>query len=204
MLPTWMQWVQAVAVLIIALLGSWIAYKQARIAEAKLNFDLYDKRFEVFEGAKALIVKFLQEANLETRDILVFNARVADATFIFGQEVEVYLTELRKKAAALHAKNEQLKAVVDNDKRRNKLVDEIYERPLARFVSRQGSRISVHLSHAPFGSRIHRMAKCQQLMTIARIEPDWLRDDGSEIQTFECEACGGSLTRSIRGRDRGP
>jgi len=46
--------------------------------------------------------------------------------------------------------------------------------------------------------------QCQQLMTIARIEPDWLRDDGSEIQTFECEACGGSLTRSIRGRDRGP
>jgi hypothetical protein len=45
--------------------------------------------------------------------------------------------------------------------------------------------------------------QCQRLMTITRIAPDWLRDDGSEIQTFECVACSGSVTRSVRGGDRG-
>ena len=45
--------------------------------------------------------------------------------------------------------------------------------------------------------------QCQRLMTIARIGPDWLRDEGSEIQTFECVACGGSVTRSVPGGDRG-
>jgi predicted RNA-binding Zn-ribbon protein involved in translation (DUF1610 family) len=45
--------------------------------------------------------------------------------------------------------------------------------------------------------------QCQQAMTIARVEPDWLRDDGSEIQTFECPACGGVLTRSVSRRGHG-
>jgi hypothetical protein len=45
--------------------------------------------------------------------------------------------------------------------------------------------------------------QCQRLMTIARIEPDWLRDDGSETQTFECEACGSNVTRWVSGGGRG-
>src|SRR6266571_1253662 len=40
--------------------------------------------------------------------------------------------------------------------------------------------------------------QCRRLMAVTRIEPDWLRDDGSEVQTFECAACGGSVTRFIR------
>jgi len=39
--------------------------------------------------------------------------------------------------------------------------------------------------------------QCRRLMAVTRIEPDWLRDDGSEVQTFECAACGGSVTRFI-------
>jgi hypothetical protein len=45
--------------------------------------------------------------------------------------------------------------------------------------------------------------QCRQVMTIARVEPDWLRDDGSEIQTFECPACESVLTRTVSRRDHG-
>jgi hypothetical protein len=60
-LPWWMQWAQAIALIVISCLGSWIAYKQARIAAAKLNFDLYQKRFDVFEGARRLVTVTMQD-----------------------------------------------------------------------------------------------------------------------------------------------
>jgi hypothetical protein len=131
MLPEWMQWIQAIAVLVIAGVGVRIAYKQARIAEGKLNLDLFDKRFAVFDAARDMIGKFLREGHIDTQDILIFSANVADAAFLFEWEVEEYLTELRKKAAAAHAKTEQLKAMRDNDKRRDKLIDDIAEIELA-------------------------------------------------------------------------
>src|ERR1700688_2668504 len=125
MLPLWVQWMQAVLLLVISCLGAWIAYRQAKISAAKLNLDLYDKRFEVFEAARDLVAKFLREANINTEDIITFNIGVAEALFLFEPEVKNYLDELRKKAAALHTKTEQLRALSESDKRRDRLIDEI-------------------------------------------------------------------------------
>ncbi len=83
MLPLWVQWSQALLILFISGLGAWIAYKQVRIAAAKLNLDLYDKRFEVFEAARELVAHVLREANIGTSEIIVFGIGVADAVFLF-------------------------------------------------------------------------------------------------------------------------
>jgi hypothetical protein len=120
------QGLQAVFILIISGLGAWIAYKQVRIASARLNLDLYDKRFKVFEAARALVVEVLREGTIDTDDILLFNVGVADAVFLFELEVVNYLTHLRKRAAALHTKNAQLQALGENDKRRDALIDDVY------------------------------------------------------------------------------
>lgn len=34
-------------------------------------------------------------------------------------------------------------------------------------------------------------------MSISRVEPDPLDDDGPEMQTFECTDCGSVVTRSV-------
>jgi len=96
MLPLWVQWTQAVLLLVISCLGAWIAYKQVRIAEAKLNLDLFDKRFKVFEAARKLVRSFLQDGGVETEEILEFNGSVIDAVFLFDPNVETYLDSLRK------------------------------------------------------------------------------------------------------------
>jgi hypothetical protein len=142
-LPWWMQWAQAIGVGVISGLGAWIALKQSRIATAKLNLDLYDRRFKVFEGARTLVAKILQEGRPASESILQFNIKVADATFLFESDVERYLVALRKKATSLHAKGEQLRAMDEPGERRNQLVDEIaslemdfsveYERMVAVF-----------------------------------------------------------------------
>src|ERR1700722_10009434 len=104
MLPLWVQWPQAILVLVLSCLGAWIAYKQVRIATAKLNLDLYDRRFKVFEAAKNLVSQVMREAHVGRGNISTFNLGVADATFLFEPDIENYLTALRKKAVALHVK----------------------------------------------------------------------------------------------------
>jgi hypothetical protein len=126
-LPWWMQWGQALGVIAISGLGAWIAFKQVRIATAKLNLDLYDRRFKVFEAARSLITQVMREAHVGLKDIRSFSLGVADATFLFESDVERYLTALRKKAIALRTKVEQLRGMEEPSERRNALVDQIAE-----------------------------------------------------------------------------
>jgi hypothetical protein len=116
-LPWWMQWLQAVALIAIPVIGAWLAYKQARIAEAKLNLDLYEKRFAVFQAARKLLSKVSQQTQVDMRDIDEFTLDVLDAGFLFNERVEKYLDGLRNKALDLWALSEELKAENDQNKR---------------------------------------------------------------------------------------
>jgi hypothetical protein len=125
-LPWWMLWIQALGVIALSGIGAFIAYKQVRIATEKLNLDLYDRRFKVFDGARNLISKILQEGKPPIASIRLFDLNVADATFLFNAEVEKYLGSLRRRAVTLHTKTEQIREM-DAGEQRNKLVDEIAE-----------------------------------------------------------------------------
>ena len=96
-LPWWMLWAQALALLVISVVGVWIAYKQSRIAAAKLNLDLYDRRFSVFEAARNLILSVLQNGVGFSKDINAFHLGIADAGFLLNDDIEKYLDQLSKK-----------------------------------------------------------------------------------------------------------
>ena len=57
-LLSWVQTLQALAVPMIAAVGAWIAIQQMRIARIKLQHDLYDRRYAVFQAVR----RFLDEA----------------------------------------------------------------------------------------------------------------------------------------------
>lgn len=69
-----------------------------RIARIKLQHDLYDRRYAVFQAVR----RFLDEtvANLVvSRDILrAFVTGTADAEFLFPDELAVYLGEMSRRA----------------------------------------------------------------------------------------------------------
>src|SRR5713226_869539 len=95
-LPWWMQWAQVIGVACISGLGAWIAYRQSRIATAKLNLDLYDRRFKVFEAARTCLVFALQKADVTQEVMNTFHLGVADAIFLFDKDIEDYLEKFRK------------------------------------------------------------------------------------------------------------
>src|SRR5437868_2082412 len=91
-LPWWMQWLQVFALIAIPAVGAWLAFKQVGIAAAKLNLDLYDKRFATFEATRTLLVAVLQHGDIQQKDLDEFNLKVADAIFLFDEDIEKYLS----------------------------------------------------------------------------------------------------------------
>src|SRR6266700_1260536 len=101
-LPWWMQWVQVGGVAFISGLGAWIAYRQSRIAAAKLNLDLYDRRFKVFNAAREFATVALL-TDIESNALPKFQASTIDAVFLFIEEIEKYLDEFGVKILELQS-----------------------------------------------------------------------------------------------------
>jgi hypothetical protein len=128
-LPWWMQWIQAVGVIVIAGLGSWIAFKQSKIAAAKLNLDLYDMRFEVFYTTREFLSKAIDFEKLRANELRQFYIDVADATFLFDDVMDQFLVEIGTLASKLLVARQKR----DNEETAaaNKRCDELQQRLLS-------------------------------------------------------------------------
>jgi hypothetical protein len=122
-LPWWMQWVQAIALIIISVLGSWIAYKQVKIASAKLNLDLYDRRFAVFQAVREYLVDVVF-GDLSQTSSNKFHLGTADAVFLFDERIALYIEDIGKRIASFRVLNDRLANVGDDDSRRTDLADQ--------------------------------------------------------------------------------
>jgi hypothetical protein len=93
----------AFVALIIGAIAASIAYRQYRVAAAKLKLDLFDKRFAVFHKTWAILSETVISG---TRGrgygmSTPFNNFLPEAAFLFGKDVEKYLDEAATKWAEL-------------------------------------------------------------------------------------------------------
>lgn len=98
-LPLWVQVLQALAVPVIAGVGAWVALQQMHIARTKLQHDLYDRRYAVFQAVR----RFLDEASIQRivsdETVRLFVLGTSDAEFLFDDKLAAYLKEMRGHAA---------------------------------------------------------------------------------------------------------
>ena len=64
-LPLWIQWLQALAVPVVAAVGAWIALQQMHLARVKLRHDLYDRWFAVYQADRKFSAEVLTHATVE-------------------------------------------------------------------------------------------------------------------------------------------
>lgn len=76
----------------------WIAWQQKHVAAQKLKLDLFDRRYRVFDTARKLLAAIMRNNKAENTDVMEFNLGVADAPFLFGQDVVHFLEDLRGRA----------------------------------------------------------------------------------------------------------
>jgi hypothetical protein len=120
MLPVWLQYAQAGALILIPLVGAFIAWQQARIAWSKLQFDLYEKRFAIFAAARKLIGEAISQGNVSDASWQAYMLGTADV-FLLNDELSKYLNALGKRAAMLQPLNYELESLPVGSARRIEL-----------------------------------------------------------------------------------
>jgi hypothetical protein len=98
---------------------------QRKIAAARLNFDLYEKRYAVFEAGRRLLQVVVQQDYIDAKDVIKFNIETADAPFLFEQDIVNYLDKLRNKLLRFKTLRTQEKAADEGgeEEKRQRLVD---------------------------------------------------------------------------------
>jgi hypothetical protein len=79
-----------------------IARKQVELAAVRLQHDLYDRRFAVYNAARTLLVQEIYVHGVASREaIYAFVRGAADAVFRLDDNLVDYLDEIRKRAFRL-------------------------------------------------------------------------------------------------------
>jgi hypothetical protein len=74
-----------------------VAKEQKRVAHAKLNFDLFQQRYEVFECTWSMLSSMIQERPNHAQIEMDFNNARPRARFLFGAEVADYMAEISRR-----------------------------------------------------------------------------------------------------------
>ena len=80
----------------VAIAAIVISYTQARTASAKLIFDVFGKRYEVYEATRELIdrVKGQHHAALHPTELRILYLKIGEACFFFDRSTQEFLKEV--------------------------------------------------------------------------------------------------------------
>ena len=92
----------AIVALFIGIIAALIAYRQYRVAEAKLKLDLFERRLRIFEIIQEFSLKIL-DFNCNNSDLNEFAGSIGQADFLFGDDIREYVKEFLEKSTCLHA-----------------------------------------------------------------------------------------------------
>ena len=94
---------QALAVPVIAAVGAWVAVQQMVIARVKLQHDLYERRYAVFDAVRAFLNEAVSSQIVSQETFRTFALKTADAEFLFDDGLAAYLKEMREHASKAQA-----------------------------------------------------------------------------------------------------
>jgi hypothetical protein len=133
-LPEWVLWIQAIGIpacgIVVAFASVFIAWHQKRLADLKLQSDLYDRRLKIFEAAKALLVAVQDNGTLSVDEYFAFIKDTANAVFLLKPNVADYLKTLGSRAVRLRLIQNQLKSDQIDQPTRAQLADKAAEMEL--------------------------------------------------------------------------
>lgn len=94
-LPVWLQWIQAIAVPILGFVAGWIAYQQWKTADRKVQLDLFDRRFELYDKVRDALFPIVREGGATMQDLHAYADAIDKSSFLLGDEVVARFTETR-------------------------------------------------------------------------------------------------------------
>ena len=102
----------AFVALIIGIIAAYIAYNQYKVARAKLNLDLFEKRHYIFQKTWELLSHAGAGGTDAEKMRLNFTNLIPEASFIFGRNIETYMYEISSKLIEYNMLNIKMQNVV--------------------------------------------------------------------------------------------
>ena len=110
----------AIVALLIGVVAGAIAWRQAKIAGAKLKLDLFERRFKLYIELRDFLAYSSGEgiASTDLTHLGMIHTAATSAHFLFGAEVGRYFDEARMQAIALRQAMRAVQAIDPGDPRR--------------------------------------------------------------------------------------
>ncbi|MDO8464209.1 MAG: hypothetical protein Q7S46_03010 [Gallionella sp.] len=87
----WTAYLSALLTPTIAVLGSFIAYRQWRTTQNKLKHDLFERRFSVYDAAKTLLESIMTSGKAKDEELFKFLSGTREAKWLLDANVAEYL-----------------------------------------------------------------------------------------------------------------
>jgi hypothetical protein len=141
-LPWWVLYVQALApstvAIVAAFIAGYIAFRQWLTARDRLCFDLFEKRFAVYETTKKLINTAALQGQITQEDLGEFYSGIRGAEFLFDGETREFLNTIGDLAFKARMRRAQLNQN-PNHPNLDQLIDE--EENVLDFLRNQEGRV---------------------------------------------------------------
>jgi hypothetical protein len=103
-LPPCIQYIQALGPTVVAVVAAgiagYIAWRQWSTAHDKLSFDLYEKRFKIYEAAVGFLATAAQWPKVTEQDCKALFTGIRGAEFLFDKQIKGDLENIRNQAWA--------------------------------------------------------------------------------------------------------
>jgi hypothetical protein len=90
---------------LIAIITTFIAWRQWKGTELKLNLERYERRLRIYEEVFKMLTTICGDAKPTWEDLLKFRVATAEADFLFGPEIPKYLDEIFSRGMKLRQAN---------------------------------------------------------------------------------------------------
>jgi hypothetical protein len=94
---------------------AFVGYQQYSVNKERFKLDLFEKRFNVYDSIRVLLIHMLSGAVLEPERLFKFRADTEDALFLFKEDVTNYIKLVDKKAVEYINMPEKLRAFPEGE-----------------------------------------------------------------------------------------
>jgi hypothetical protein len=101
---------QSLLVPLIALITTFIAYRQWKIEQNKLTHDLFEKRFQIYKHFNVYMAEIHQSGTCSMEQYHKFVAETSASLFLFGDDINSLKKDLQEKGMELWTINKELQS----------------------------------------------------------------------------------------------
>lgn len=107
-----------IAAAIAACITAYVAHRQERLEQNRLKFDLFERRFRIYEAAKNLLASIMSSGRAQQEDMYKFKVATREAKWLLNNKVAEYLDkQLYYKALYLQTLAAELEGVPVGEER---------------------------------------------------------------------------------------